>query len=65
MGKVFFSLKTNEPMEFPTDIDILGGYVSVFFWNFHPDRWENDPILTSIFQMGRFNHQLDIVGKIT
>ena len=35
-----------------------------YFWNFHPDRWGNDPILTNIFQMGRFNHQLDIVGKL-
>ena len=35
-GESVFSLKTNEPMEFPNDIDILGGYVSVFFGIFTP-----------------------------
>ena len=26
------------------------------FWNFHPDPWGKDPILTNIFEMG-WNHQ--------
>ena len=34
--------------------------VSNIFY-FHPENWGNDPILTHIFQMGWFNHQLDIV----
>ena len=29
------------------------------FFYFHPEDWGNDPILTNIFQMGWFNHQLD------
>ena len=28
------------------------------FFNFHP--WGNDPVLTHIFQMGWFNHQLAV-----
>ena len=43
---------------------VEGGYVQdspsrwwfQMFFNFHP--WGNDPVLTHIFQMGWFNHQL-------
>ena len=28
---------------------------------FHPEPWWNDPILTNMFQMGWFNHQLVMV----
>ena len=39
----------------------LGGGNSNF-WNFHPENWENEPILTSIFfQRGWFNNQLERV----
>ena len=31
------------------------------FWNFHPVLGEDEPILTSIFQMGR-NHHLEVFG---
>ena len=36
--------------------------VSNIFWNFHPDFWGDDPFFKIIFfQMGWFNHQLEIV----
>jgi len=31
-----------------------------YFWNVHPRKFgEDEPILTNIFQLGWFNHQLD------
>ena len=36
-----------------------------FFFMFIPDPWGNDPILTHIFQMGWFNHQLAKVSRPT
>ena len=39
----------------------LDGGSNMFY--FHPETWEDEPILTSIFfQMGWFNHQLGKVG---
>ena len=37
---------------------ILGGGNSNIFY-VHPETGEDEPILTSVFQMGWFNHQLD------
>ena len=39
-------------------ISNLGAGNSKIFY-FHPEPWGNDPIWTTIFQMGWFNHQLD------
>ena len=36
-----------------------GGFVHIFV-NFHPEFWGRFPILTNIFQMGWFNHQLQV-----
>ena len=29
-----------------------GRWFQILFWNFHPENWEDEPILTHIFQVG-------------
>ena len=47
------------PRGFWTTLTYLTWLVATqIFFNFHPEPWGNDPILTNIFEMGWFNHHL-------
>ena len=41
-------------------IHVLGGGFKYIFGNFTPKIGEDEPIFANIFQMGWFNHQLDV-----